>query len=176
MSGPSALLQLRTARLTYTEIGATKGRLPTGYEHLQRRRFIGHGAAHFESASRALMRWDVHRRSGLTVLADYEQVAEDVNVLLGFGIGRLRLKVPCRVVYLVSDPDLRGFAYGTLPGHPESGEERFTVAHLPDGRVELEIVAFSRADQWWSKLGAPVGRRVQAAITGRYLRALSEPR
>jgi len=172
MSERSALLQLRTARLTYAEVGATTGRLPSGYAHLRRRRVIGHGGADFESASHALMRWDLHRRSGLTVLADSEHLAEDVNVLLGFGIGRLRLKVPCRVVYLVSDPDLRGFAYGTLPGHPESGEERFTVALLTDGSVELAIVAFSRADQWWSKLGRPVGRRVQVAITQRYLRAL----
>jgi uncharacterized protein (UPF0548 family) len=36
-----------------------------------------------------------------------------------FGIG---FKAPVRVVYVVDEPTRRGFAYGTLPGHPESGE------------------------------------------------------
>jgi len=84
--------------------------------------------------------------------------------------------VPCRVVYTVNDPDRRGFAYGTLPGHPESGEDRFTVDRLADGRVELEIVAFSRADLWWSKLAAPIGRLDQSSITQRYLKALRRSR
>jgi uncharacterized protein (UPF0548 family) len=33
------------------------------------------------------------------------------------------IRVPCRVVYVLDEPERRGFAYGTLPGHPESGEE-----------------------------------------------------
>lgn len=176
MSGPPALLPLPTARLTYVEVGATAGLLPARYHHLRRRRVVGHGSADFQAAADALMRWDLHRRSGLTLAADSEEAAEDVNVILGFGVGRWRIQAPCRVVYTVNDPDRRGFAYGTLPGHPESGEERFTVTQLADGRVELAIVAFSRPQRWWSKLGAPLGRMVQAAVTERYLRALSGPR
>lgn len=93
---------------------------------------------------------------------------------LGIGIGRLRLRAPCRVVYLVDEPEHRGFAYGTLPGHPESGEERFTVEFLPDGRVELTILAFSKPAVWWSRLGGPVNRLAQSFVTARYLRALGQ--
>ena len=42
------------------------------------------------------------------------------------------LQAPCRVVYVIDEPDIRGFAYGTLPGHPESGEERFVGAPRPE--------------------------------------------
>jgi uncharacterized protein (UPF0548 family) len=35
--------------------------------------------------------------------------------------------VPCRVVYVVDEPRRAGFAYGTLPGHPEIGGERVGV-------------------------------------------------
>jgi uncharacterized protein (UPF0548 family) len=37
---------------------------------------------------------------------------------------------PCRVVYLESPPDRHAafFAYGTLRGHAECGEERFQVS------------------------------------------------
>ena len=41
------------------------------------------------------------------------------------------VRAPCRVVYVVDEPDRRGFAYGTLPGHAESGEERFVVRYDP---------------------------------------------
>ena len=37
------------------------------------------------------------------------------------------IATPCRVVYVIDEPSRRGFAYGTLPGHPESGEEAFIV-------------------------------------------------
>lgn len=90
--------------------------LPAGYHHLRRRRVIGHSVADFEAAAGALMRWDLHRRSGLTVAADTDEAAKGVNVILGVGIGRLRTKAPCRVVYTVDDADRRGFAYGTLSG------------------------------------------------------------
>jgi uncharacterized protein (UPF0548 family) len=38
---------------------------------------------------------------------------------------------PCRVVYVLEETggevERYGFAFGTLPGHSEEGEERFTV-------------------------------------------------
>jgi uncharacterized protein (UPF0548 family) len=55
-----------------------------------------------------------------------------------------------------------GFAYGTLPGHAESGEERFTVAwHEADGAVWYDILAFSRPQQLLARLGYPFARRLQ---------------
>jgi len=75
----------------------------------------------------------------------------------------------------VNDDYRRGFAYGTLQGHPESGEEYFGVLYDPTtGAVYVEIVAFSRPGRWWSRAAAPLADRVQRLITGRYLRALRE--
>ena len=71
------------------------------------------------------------------------------------------------------EPDRVGFAYGTLPGHPERGEELFAVSLGDDDHVRLEVRAFSRPATWWVRLGAPVGRRVQDRITDRYVAALS---
>jgi uncharacterized protein (UPF0548 family) len=42
------------------------------------------------------------------------------------------------------DPDRYGFAYGTLPAHPEEGEELFLVTRGGDDTVRFEITAFSR--------------------------------
>ena len=83
------------------------------------------------------------------------------------------VRAPCRVVYVVDEPDRRGFAYGTLPGHAEAGEELFAVRYDPTtGAVYAEVTAFSRHATWWSRLGAPVTSLAQRVITNRYLRAL----
>jgi uncharacterized protein (UPF0548 family) len=71
----------------------------------------------------------------------------------------------CRVVYVVDEggPVQRfGFAYGTLPDHAESGEERFTVEwHEADDAVWYDILAFSRPQQLLARLGYPFARRLQ---------------
>jgi uncharacterized protein (UPF0548 family) len=60
--------------------------------------------------------------------------------------GRLAiLAIPCRIVYCSDEPNRFGFAYGTLLGHPERGEEAFHVVRGPDDSVTAHIVAFSRA-------------------------------
>lgn len=168
------LARLGSAEFTYSDVGATLGPLPAGYRHVECRRIVGRGAADFRAAAAALMQWEMHRRAGLTVVAEADAVGPDVNAILGVGVGRLRVSAPVRVVYLVDDPDRRGFAYGTLPGHPESGEESFILERLTDDRVELEIRAFSRPGTWWSRLGGPVNHVVQERVTARYLRALSD--
>ena len=73
---------------------------------------------------------------------------------------------------VVDEPRRQGFAYGSLPGHPERGEESFLLSLLDDQSVELALVAFSRPALWWSRAGAPVSRWMQRRITARYLAAL----
>jgi len=83
------------------------------------------------------------------------------------------VQAPVRVVYVVDEPRRKGFAYGTLAGHPESGEESWVVDQTDDGSVWLTIRVFSRPASWKWRLVAPFLRRQQALYTKRYLRALS---
>lgn len=158
--------------LTYPEVGATAGELPPGYHHLRRSALLGRGPKDFARASAALMTWDMHRRSGLTVAADTPPVELGGDVRLTWSLGPVRVSIPCRIVRVVDEASIRGFAYGTLPGHPEQGEESFMVRRDETGAVTLEIVAFSRPGRWWSRLGAPVAGGVQRRVTDRYLNAL----
>jgi uncharacterized protein (UPF0548 family) len=163
------LSDLATLPLTYDEVGATRGPLPARYHHVQKTAVIGRGRARFDEAADKGMRWGMLRGAGLRLEAttDIAEVGSEVIVHLG------PVRAPCRVVYVVDEPDLRGFAYGTLPGHPESGEERFAVRYdSATEEVFAEIVAFSRHATWWSRLGSPVTSVGQRVITGRYLRAL----
>jgi len=84
-----------------------------------------------------------------------------------------RVKAPVRVVYVVDEPDRKGFGYGTLKGHPEDGEEAWVVERMEDGSVWLRIRAFSRPANpaWW--LVYPVLRISQEFYTRRYERALA---
>lgn len=110
--------------LTYPEVGATAtGRLPAGYNHLDVSTQIGTGRQRFEQAADAVMHWGMQRNAGLRVRASSETAVVSAVVLVGIAF----LRAPCRVVYVIDEPDVRGFGYGTLPGHPVSGEERFAV-------------------------------------------------
>lgn len=84
-------------------------------------------------------------------------------------------QIPARVVYVVDEADRKGFAYGTLPGHPERGEESFIVERRPDDSVWLVIRAFSRpaSAMFWAAF--PALRILQALFTARYERALTGP-
>ena len=111
------------------------------------------------------------RGAGLEVEAETEQAEAGTRVVSRLRLGPFSVSAPCRVVYVVDDPDRRGFAYGTLPGHPECGEEAFILS-IEDDVVTFDIVAFSRPATRWARLGGPVGRMVQRRVTARYLAAL----
>jgi len=164
--------RLAAARLTYSEAGATAGHLPAQYHHVRRHVVIGSGRHAFAEAASAVAAWQVQLRAGLSVSASAPTARPGAVALVGFGIGSLRLTAPCRVVYIVDEPRRQGFAYGTLPGHPESGEEAFIVEHQDDDTVAFEITAFSTPSSAIAKVAGPAGRLVQDWITTRYLRAL----
>lgn len=86
--------------------------------------------------------------------------------------GPFSLDAPVRVVYVVDEPGRLGFAYGTMAGHPASGEESFIVDKREDDSVWLTVRAFSRPSTWYYRLGWPLVRMQQSRITARYLRAL----
>ncbi len=159
--------------LTYREVSATTGDLPAGYGHITCAVPIGHGRQVFITAADAVRSWRVQLRAGLTVSASSPIAMPGTVLIIGVGIGPLRLKAPCRVVYTVDEPRRRGFAYGTLAGHPESGEEAFIVEHHDNDAVTFSVVAFSRPDTRLAKLAGPLGTTVQHRITERYLHSLT---
>ncbi|MCG8589864.1 MAG: DUF1990 domain-containing protein [Proteobacteria bacterium] len=168
----TAHLASRKDPLSYSEAGAT-ARLATarseahldGYQ-VDRHEFpLGTGRERFERARTSLVHWrhleipwlEFHGASGP---AREGQVVATLTPAAG-----LWFLNPCRVVYTELEPDERdiaAFAYGTLPGHVERGEERFQVSLDPSTEeVRYEILAFSRPARLISKLGYPFVRRLQ---------------
>jgi uncharacterized protein (UPF0548 family) len=161
-------------QLTYPEVGATRhpgDDMPGGYRHVRRHARLGSGDAVFERAADALAHWRMHRAAGLAVRASAIEAAPGVRISSGVGTGPLRIWAPCEVVWLVDEPGRYGYGYGTLAGHPASGEEAFDIS-MVDGDVWLDIRAFSRPARWYTRLGRPVVERLQDRATDRYVTAL----
>lgn len=157
---------------TYAPVGGTRepGAPPDGYRAVRERRRVGGTEADLEAAAAFVLGFGMQRALGLDPVAVSPVAVEGVTVVLTAGVGPLRLRAPTRVVYVVDEPDRRGFAYGTLPGHPESGEELFLVERTAEG-VVAEVRAFSRPAWGLLRAAGPAGRLAQRLAARRYLAA-----
>ena len=150
---------------TYEAVGATAETPPAGYVVDRTRIKLGEGEAVFQSATAALRRWEQFRLGWVDAWpSDTPIQTGEVVAVMGRAVGIWWLNA-CRVVYVVDEAgplSKFGFAYGTLPGHVESGEERFLIEwDRGDDGVWYDIVAFSRPNQFSARLGYPVVRRLQ---------------
>lgn len=167
---PADAAALQAAPFTYREVGATTAEAPRGYRVTCRARRVE--GLDLRQAADRLLGWRVHEAAGLIVAASADRATPGAVVRVSLGLGRLRLQAPCRVVYVVEEPTRAGFAYGTLPGHPEQGEQRFLLEQA-DGALTFSVTAFSRPAGVLSRAGGPVTRWVQDAVAARYLAALA---
>jgi len=158
---------------TYSETGCTNGEFPPGYHHFRVRRPIGAGRALFDSAAEQILTYRMQRGTGIFGSATTPVAAPGTALTVRLGIGPAAIAAPCRVVYVLDEPDRRGFAYGTLPGHPEIGEELFAVEYdETTDTVYGLIAAFSRPGAWYARLGGPVTRLLQHYFAGKYIDAI----
>jgi uncharacterized protein (UPF0548 family) len=154
-----------TLDFTYPAVGSTATLPPHGFVVDRTRAKLGNGEEIFRKAKAALTQWEQFRLGWVeaspvsTPLQPGEVVTVVAHVM---GLWWLNA---CRIVYVVDeeDPVSRfGFAYGTLPGHAETGEERFLVEFDPNnGEVWYDILAFSRPNHLLARLGYLLTRRTQ---------------
>ncbi|MCX7522301.1 DUF1990 domain-containing protein [Microbacterium sp. STN6] len=99
-------------------------------------------------------------------------ITNGMSATLHVRTGILSFAAPVRVVYVIDEERRVGFAYGTMAGHPVSGEEAFVLEHRDDDSVWLVIRSLSRPATWYYRLASPLVRIAQRRIATRYLRAL----
>ncbi|WP_331460807.1 DUF1990 family protein [Arthrobacter sp. zg-Y769] len=180
-----------SAGFTYAEQGRTErpypapmtDRWPAGYRLVLRKEelTVTDPQAAFLRLTTGLLDWDLHRRAGLYVAPGTPRAAPGVDMASGVGFGRVRYYAPCRVIWstqAVLDDDgvpvrgqRSGFGYGTLPGHPERGEEGFYAELGEDGRLYFRIAAYSRPGNRVVGAVNLVNVRIQQFYTNRYFRA-----
>jgi uncharacterized protein (UPF0548 family) len=150
---------------TYTAVGATASQPPAGYTVDHTRIKLGDGEEVFTKAKAALGRWEQFRLGWVEAWSPTATIETgDVVAVVARNLGLWWLNA-CRVVYVVDEEEpiqRYGFAYGTLPDHAETGEERFLVERdRATGAVWYDILAFSRPHLLLTRLGYPYVRRVQ---------------
>jgi uncharacterized protein (UPF0548 family) len=158
----------RALPFTYGAVGATAGTPPEGYVVDRTRIRLGEGEPVFRAAVGALKRWEQFNLGWVKAWPPDTSIQEgEVVAVMGRAVGVWWLNA-CRVVYAVDEagPISRfGFAYGTLPGHVESGEERFLVEwDRADDAVWYDVPAFSRPNHPLARLGYPLTRRTQRRL------------
>jgi uncharacterized protein (UPF0548 family) len=164
---------LREEEPNYVGIGSTlAGEHPQGYGLARFDTVLGHGAEHFQRARIGLQQWEAHHLAGVRVYPPRAEIRTGTPVIVTLGTPLVALAAPCRIVRVVDEPDRWGFAYGTLRGHPEEGEELFVVSISPDETVRFDITVFSRPGSLLVRLAGPIGRGVQTMASKGYLRGL----
>jgi len=148
---------------SYMESCATQSlRTIPGFDNDRLRVCIGRGAADFERAKMAVRGWKMFPAGWTKILPENAPLLPGVAVAIYARFLGAWWHNACRIVYVVDAPDRFGFAYGTLPGHVECGEELFQVEIDPENNVWYEIRAFSRPRHWLAKYGYPLVRLLQA--------------
>ena len=115
---------------TYTAVGATASQPPAGYTVDHTRIKLGEGEEVFTKAKAALGRWEQFRLGWVEAWSPETPIQTgEVVAVIARNLGLWWLNA-CRIVYVVDEQEpiqRYGFAYGTLPDHAETGEERFLV-------------------------------------------------
>lgn len=150
---------------TYAAVGATAATPPADYVLDHTRIRLGEGEAVYLAAKAALERWEQFHLGWCDASAPSTPIRTgEVVAVMAHAFGFWWLNA-CRIVYTVEEsvPIRRfGFAYGTLPGHMESGEERFQIEwDRGDDGVWYDLLAFSKPNHFLAKLGYPMIRRLQ---------------
>jgi uncharacterized protein (UPF0548 family) len=147
--------------LTYSAVRATASQPPAGYDVDRTRIRLGAGRAVFDAAQAALRRWEQFHLGWVELCWPDTPIESGQAVAVLVRVCGLWSLNACRVVYVTREDRRFGYAYGTLPEHAESGEERFLVEWQGDDSVWYDIVAFSRPHQVFSRLGYPLIRKLQ---------------
>ncbi len=156
---------------TYPEVGATRNPdLPAGYRTLRIRARVGHGTDAMRAATDAVMSWRMHRAIPVGIDASAPRAAPGVDVTVT--LAHL-IRAPCRIVWTEETERRAGWAYGTLEGHPECGEESFVVHRDDADDVWLTVTAFSRPSAWYARAAGPLVPFLQRAYARRCCRVLS---
>jgi uncharacterized protein (UPF0548 family) len=168
--GRRALGDAARSEPTYDHVGSTLASGAPGPRARRRERLV---VDDFDAAVERMRSWAAQRSVGGRVHPpDPPEHGATAIVVLGLPPGPW-LAAPVRIVEVVDEPDRAGFAYGTLPGHPEAGEESFVVERRPDGTVWSVVTVEAVPGPLIARLVGPLVQLASTIALGRYARAIA---
>jgi uncharacterized protein (UPF0548 family) len=158
------LQQQNSLDFSYDHVGATATSPPPDYFVSHTRVQLGTGNRVFDAAASAIKQWQQFQLGWVAALPADTPIREgNAIAVIAHALGVWYLNA-CRIVYVIEETNPRckyGFAYGTLPDHAATGEERFLVEMDAAENVWYDIFAFSRPRHPLAKIGLPVFRQSQ---------------
>lgn len=168
------LLSLQDAPLSYAAVDCTRDErqgepVPKGFNRDHERALLGTGEEVYRRACQAIQTWQMMPPSVVQPCpagVPIEEGAMVCNLFRAWTLGGW-LVLPTRILYLVDettgDFTRSGFAYGTVQGHWEHGEERFLIEwdHRDDS-VWYDLLVFSRPRHPLARLAYLYSRYEQA--------------
>jgi len=165
---------LNTLNFSYDSVGATReDPMPSGYRHDFYEIDLGKGSKIFENAKSGLKNYQAQIGAGLVVVANDKHLKENTSLFIGINLLFLSVVARTRIAYVNESENAFSYAYGTLDGHPEEGEEAFILTIDENENVVLEIICFSKMKCIGTKIGKPVARYLQRRVTNNYLKAMA---
>ena len=147
---------------SYAETGGTRRDDPVrGFDNDFNFIELGFGDTTWQAAKTAIRQWKMFPGDWARITPDDSQIREGEIVAMTARVLGFWWLNSCRIVYVIDNERQFGFAYGTLPGHVECGEELFMVEKTDSGTVRYVIKAFSKPRFWMTRLGYPMVRQYQ---------------
>ncbi len=161
---------------TYPDVGTSRQSIaPPGFNVDHNRILLGTGEETYRRAMDALRRWEMFSLGWVDLCYPTTPIETGQVVAVSVWLYGIRSLNAARIVYTFEEqaPIPRfGFAYGTLRGHSERGEERFSVEWNPaDNTVWYDLYAFSRPGPL-ALLGYPFVRQLQKRFARESLAAM----
>ncbi len=146
---------------TYSPIEGTRRAKIEGYDNDFAQIKLGEGELVFEKAKKLIQDWKMFPSAWTKILGDNKSIQEGTSIVMMARFLGVWFRNSCKIVYVIDEKKRFGFAYGTLPGHIESGEELFLVEINQQNEVFYSIKAFSRPRHFLAKIGYPIIRILQ---------------
>lgn len=160
--------------LSYSEHGGTRYGFLSAYDNDEYAVRLGRGEAVWKKAKRALRNWKQFPEGWTRIYPEFIPLQRGEQIVIIIRLLGLWWINSTRIVYTIDQPNRFGFAYGTLPGHVEQGEELFVVEYHQNGEVYYRIRAFSKPGHWLVQLVYPLARWLQRRFSRQSLQRMQE--
>ena len=156
------IIEESSLTLTYPEVGTTAtGEKFAHYDNDDNYIILGKGAKVWEKAKVALRNWQQFPLPWTKIYPNTRELKEGEVVVVMFRLMGIWWRNSAKIVYTFNESNRFGFAYGTLPGHIEMGEEVFWIERNKEEVVSYHIKAFSTPRFWLAKIAYPIARMYQ---------------
>lgn len=151
----------KQADYSYQPLLGTQSASVKGFDNDLNGILLGKGEHVWDKAKEALKKWEQFPPEWTRIYNASTPLEKGQTVAVLFKLFGIWWINSARIIYNFDEDHRFGFAYGTLEGHVEKGEECFWIEKDEEGNIYYKIKAFSKPEFWGAKLAYPLARAYQ---------------